>query len=398
MLCVLGLDRLARSLVIAYFLFFFFCLVRHRRSAALGLEVGVARSSPLKGTLPTSSHLARPRKRPEPVHFAEDHSNLDLHFPRTLGKLPKQRYTATARAGNDEVLRLLRSDKVFVAARLSYKGAEAQVAQAMILGNTKSAGTQLLKDATINAGIYPMTQDGVAAYAKELSRSLAELTEDDLIAAFDYSTRPNGEIASLESKLSRAKVYPNRFLEPWYFPENPWSSALAGKTVLVIAAMVESFRCQMREDRRPTIWSHVNSSILPEFSIKYVPSVQSCCGLRPHASWTESLKVMQKAIDAVGHFDVALVAAGAYGFPLAAYCRRKHNRSAIVIGGGLQLLFGVKGNRWEKHPIIRPLFGSQWIYPLLSEVPKQANLVEGACYWGPKALSLEYCPATRGKK
>ena len=45
-------------------------------------------------------------------------------------------------------------------------------------------------------------------------------------------------------------------------------------------------------------------------------------------------------------YDICLIGAGAYGFPLAAHVKRK-GKKAIHLGGALQLLFGVKGKRWE---------------------------------------------------
>ena len=46
-------------------------------------------------------------------------------------------------------------------------------------------------------------------------------------------------------------------------------------------------------------------------------------------------------------YDIALIGCGAYGFPLAAYAK-KTGHQAVHIGGSLQLLFGIKGKRWEK--------------------------------------------------
>lgn len=50
-------------------------------------------------------------------------------------------------------------------------------------------------------------------------------------------------------------------------------------------------------------------------------------------------------MDAVD-YDIVLLGCGAYGFPLAAYAKRR-GKQAIHMGGSLQLLFGIKGKRWE---------------------------------------------------
>ena len=45
------------------------------------------------------------------------------------------------------------------------------------------------------------------------------------------------------------------------------------------------------------------------------------------------------------NFDIALLGCGGYGLPLCHFIKTKLNKSAIYIGGGLQLLFGVFGGR-----------------------------------------------------
>ena len=50
-------------------------------------------------------------------------------------------------------------------------------------------------------------------------------------------------------------------------------------------------------------------------------------------------------------FDIALLGCGCYGHPLCDFIRNELNKSAIYIGGGLQLLFGVMGGRWIHSPM-----------------------------------------------
>ena len=75
-------------------------------------------------------------------------------------------------------------------------------------------------------------------------------------------------------------------------------------------------------------------------------------------------------------FDVALIGCGAYGFPLAAHCKRI-GKQGIHIGGSLQLYFGIKGKRWDNHG----LYNEFWVSPDESEQPKNLSRVEGGCYW-----------------
>jgi hypothetical protein len=84
-------------------------------------------------------------------------------------------------------------------------------------------------------------------------------------------------------------------------------------------------------------------------------------------------------------YDVCLIGCGAYGFPLAAHVKRM-GKKAIHMGGSLQLLFGIKGKRWENsnyNPIYNysKLMNEHWVYPGEEEKPQNAASVEGGCYW-----------------
>ena len=51
------------------------------------------------------------------------------------------------------------------------------------------------------------------------------------------------------------------------------------------------------------------------------------------------------------------------------------------MGGATQVLFGVKGNRWDGIPEFQKYFNEYWVRPSKEETPEKANLAEDACYW-----------------
>ena len=79
-------------------------------------------------------------------------------------------------------------------------------------------------------------------------------------------------------------------------------------------------------------------------------------------------------------FDIALLGCGGYGLPLCNYIKTKLGKSAIYIGGGLQLLFGVTGSRWDTHPIIGK-FKCNFIRPSENERCRNLRTIENGCYW-----------------
>jgi hypothetical protein len=81
-------------------------------------------------------------------------------------------------------------------------------------------------------------------------------------------------------------------------------------------------------------------------------------------------------------FDVALIAAGALAIPLATYIKSK-KRSALSLGGHLQVLFGVKGARWKNDPEwVNQYFNESWVDMPVKYHPHDKNhLTDHGAYW-----------------
>jgi hypothetical protein len=87
---------------------------------------------------------------------------------------------------------------------------------------------------------------------------------------------------------------------------------------------------------------------------------------------------MRRQLEAAD-FDIALIGAGAYGLPLAAYAKRM-GKKGVHVGGMLQLFFGIMGKRWEdmRIPGMRREY---WVRPSATETIRGKTAVEGGCYW-----------------
>ena len=182
----------------------------------------------------------------------------------------------------------------------------------------------------------------------------------------------------------------NRGLEPFYF-EDPWSKRLAGKTVLIIHNFISSIKCQLK--RSAALFP--DRPVLPSFRAKFVHMPQCLGKKRPHGSWIETLDAVKRMVDRAAPFDVAIIAAGSYAIPLAVHCKGVLSASSIIMGGGSQLLFGLKGRRWDSHDVLSGLYNKNWMYPLEEDTPSNANSIEaGGPYWGNKHQRLTRCPIT----
>lgn len=168
-------------------------------------------------------------------------------------------------------------------------------------------------------------------------------------------------------------------LEPWLYSGRPWSSALEGKKVLIIHPFEDTILAQYQNRER--IFPGTN--ILPTFGLKTLKAVQTIAGEKDirFQDWFEALEYMYQEAMKID-FDIAIIGCGAYGMPLGGMLK-KAGKQAIHLGGATQLLFGIKGRRWEENypSKIASLFNEDWVYPNENETPKNASVVEKGCYW-----------------
>lgn len=237
------------------------------------------------------------------------------------------------------------------------------------LGAIKQFDKDLLFRMQNNAGVFP--------YGKEMAQRFGEISARsahlvDLLGVWDSSMQDY-----LVAKICAENVILTSLghLEP-YYSERPWTAALKGKKVLVIHPFKEAIERQYK--KRELLFK--NSNMLPEFDLTVIKAVQTIAGEKDNrfADWEEALNYMYHQAMMI-EFDVAIIGCGAYGMPLAAKLKES-GKVAIHLGGATQLLFGIKGARWDNHPLSN-LYNEHWIRPLESETPLNAQKVEGACYW-----------------
>lgn len=166
-------------------------------------------------------------------------------------------------------------------------------------------------------------------------------------------------------------------LQPFWKKNTPWTAALKGKKVLVIHPFAETIEKQYR--KREYIWK--NDLILPEFELHTLKAVQTIAGNKDERfeDWFQALDYMYSEA-MKKDFDVAVIACGAYGMPLA-YRLKMAGKQAIHWGGMSQIWFGIKGSRWDNNPRVNQFYNEYWVRPDPSETPNGKNGVEGGCYW-----------------
>lgn len=227
------------------------------------------------------------------------------------------------------------------------------------------------------SGFFPATEENLMKFGEMM-------VEDSKQVDILGSWLPDEETMIAGFKLDLTKVT-LLSLEP-YWSKNPWSRILEGKKVLVVhpfASLIE----RQYEEKREALFD--DKQVLPKFELKTIKAVQSIGGDCQFENWFEALDSMKAQMDATD-YDIVLLGCGAYGFPLAAYAKRM-GKQAVHLGGALQLLFGIRGKRWDnpdygiqefgKQNTYKTLFNSSWVYPSPGFAPQNAAQVEGGCYW-----------------
>lgn len=220
------------------------------------------------------------------------------------------------------------------------------------------------------AGFFPPTEDN----GRKFCEMMVELSPCLDMAALLYAT---GEEYILHSYAKDFVPVHNRAIEPWYTPDAPWTAALKGKRVLVIHPFDQTIQSQYT--RREKLFP--GTDILPEFELHTLKAVQTIAGQKDERfeTWFDALDYMYEEALKID-FDVAILGCGAYGLPLAAKLK-KAGKQAVHLGGATQLLFGIKGARWDNMPHIAKLYNEYWVRPSDADKPRDAQKVEGGCYW-----------------
>lgn len=271
----------------------------------------------------------------------------------------------------DLIIKNIEDDKPFLFARW---GLAESIFTYKVINGFKPYDNELvsLKD---DSGFFPLTEDNIKKFSDCMSVSAKQI---DILNAWFWLPYENWLYKELSSKavLVRSNMsYP-------FYEENMWTKALKGKSVLVIHPFANIINDQYTY-KREKIFN--NSEILPKFKdIKVYQAVQSLGGSDDYTNWFDALEKMKNDISNI-NFDIAIIGCGAYGLPLGAFIKDKLKRQAIHMGGATQLLFGIKGNRWEGDPynFDLTLYNESWVRADENYRPKKINYkkVENGAFW-----------------
>lgn len=230
-----------------------------------------------------------------------------------------------------------------------------------------------------NAGIFPDTDESIDRWCEAYIDALKVM---DGGAAGWYKPTEHMEKSILELCVGEGCFStPLRSLEPYYVePGKRWTQHLTGKQVCVVSSFAETMRTQVQ---RKGIWNDLIDYSKTEWSFVktgYAPTTALGKAAWPvEGGWEEAVDYVIKEVTAAKP-DICLIGCGGLGMVIAGRLKRL-GISAFVLGGAIQILFGIKGRRWATHDVISKFWNDKWVSPAEAEVPGGAAQIEGGCYW-----------------
>jgi hypothetical protein len=231
-----------------------------------------------------------------------------------------------------------------------------------------------------NAGIFPTNTASIAAWIR---KTLAAIQDSDLLVAGWYKPIAVDELDFLRAIGKRGPYLPLRALEPYYVPEAyQWTSALEGRRVAVVSSFAETACVQAT--RATAVWS--GRAVLPKATYLPVETRYSPRLAQGRAEWPDTVTSWDSAVTHVVNrvmeqdADIVLIGCGGLGMVIGHELRMR-GKVCIVMGGAIQVLFGIKGRRWQNHSIISTFWNDAWVWPRLEDTPAGADEVESSCYW-----------------
>lgn len=246
--------------------------------------------------------------------------------------------------------------------------------------------SHILQRMELNAGVFPANK---VSFDRWVFMAVESIRNCDVLVAGWYKPLEAQEKQLLDSINTNCIRIPLRSLEPYYVPpEKRWTQLLQSQKVAIVNSFVNS--CMSQLEKREEIWPVEPQTLLPP-NVEWIPirTGYSPRLAQGRSGWSSDIQSWDVAVmDVVKQVvnsgaRIALIGCGGIGLLIASELK-KRGVIAIVMGGALQVLFGIKGNRWEKHDTISHFWNESWVYPSLDETPNGAWMVEGACYWGKK--------------
>ena len=268
----------------------------------------------------------------------------------------------------DYISNQLRAGKPFVIPRVAGIENNAAVHYQVTRKGISKGGIDVLRN---NAGVQVETEEDLACFSEGYMKAFGLC---ELYAAWEPWSHYTRHIE--ESQLYVQRAFPKQKVTTGVFDifhfvatGDPWTHALRGKKILLVSPFADLMVTQPQA--YPT-------DLFPE--CEFVPLRPPMTqGLEANRGFSTEFSDFCRRVKECD-FDVALCGCGGYGNPICAYIASL-GKSAIYVGGVLQMYFGIYGTRWikERKDVLNMYMTKTWRRP--TERPKGFEQIENGCYW-----------------
>jgi hypothetical protein len=234
-----------------------------------------------------------------------------------------------------------------------------------------------------HAGVFPSTE---LSHRHWIQQTEHAIQQTDLLVSGWFAPLAREEKPYL-TRLGRNSIaLPLRALEPYYVPmEMMWTQYLKYHKVAIVSSFAETAMKQIPKAKE--IWGDRASILLPS-EAEFIPIKTGYAPVlaKGRAEWPGNPVTWEAAVESLvqrvldSGAEIVLIGCGGLGMILGNRLKQL-GKVCIVMGGAIQVLFGIKGNRWETHSIISRFWNDAWVYPSEDEIPADSNSIEKGCYW-----------------
>lgn len=241
----------------------------------------------------------------------------------------------------------------------------------------------LVADIQQHSGILVSTKESWEMY---IGKVMDALKGSDRLAIWDGGcyTQCQDMYDECKKQMAGKTTMPAHCLEPYYFMEEStyeFPNIFEKQKILIVTSHAESVKYQIDHHIDSIFYPHSMFGTSCTFQVyKTVQQNGNCSDGR---EWHYHLDKMCHDISTI-EFDVAFIGCGGFSNLLGHFIRDKMHKSAIYVGGPLQLYFGIIGRRWLDNTRIRQIVernGKNWICPMTEDYIPGCTAVDQSCYW-----------------
>lgn len=225
------------------------------------------------------------------------------------------------------------------------------------------------------SGIFPRNYSTAKRFIKETEESLSSI---DILISFGWEYE-----GYLKQFLNHdAIITKPRALEPYLIPDEGWWHALGGKKLLIVNCFASLIKQRFTYEILEKLWPN-EKQYLDKIIPKHITAIDTPLNWETSTkqrfkSYSDVTCDLKKKIDSAD-FDIALVACGGIGLPLAAWIKNQ-GKQAIHTGGVIQVFTGINGKRFSTQMPWKEIDKTHWVNaPQLMRT--EPAFGDAASYW-----------------